>query len=452
MSSDHSAVPAKKRRVQRACDLCRRKRKACDGLRMSEHRCSTCVENGVPCTYYGAVAKRETYVQGLEARLEKTEQLLRKVSGKDAPEFGWSADSAVLGASNSLATTDVGPGVELAALTIRAMSISGPPGPHPEDLEHIQLEKDIDDLELNEHHQRFQDKSSASMLTKAVVVLRQEYEEKELHWESRRMKFWSYSPTKDKVPHEGALAFPEQDLLASLINLYFINVNLFYPVLHRPTLEKCIKDNLHTTDPDFGAVLLLVCAIGSRYSDDHSVLGPEEESLRCGWKYFDQVPQTINHFFSPPKLYHLQYYALATIFLEPSTPSACWALIGLGLRLAQDVGVHRARSRGARPTAEEELWKRGFWVLVSMDRQIAAMRCDTISWFYMKIPSELPFPHIHNPFTIPSNVPVIPYVSFYWNMSCARMHTAGIEPWKSVRQFPIGFWKTSFRSAARPIP
>ncbi|KAJ7841153.1 hypothetical protein B0H14DRAFT_3140291 [Mycena olivaceomarginata] len=58
-------------------------------------------------------------------------------------------------------------------------------------------------------------------------------------------------------------------------------------------------------------------------------------------------------------------------FLEYSTPAACWTLIGISIRLAQDVGAHRQRE--GPPTVESELWKRGFWVFVSYDRQVACL-------------------------------------------------------------------------------
>lgn len=48
-----------------------------------------------------------------------------------------------------------------------------------------------------------------------------------------------------------------------------------------------------------------------------------------------------------------------------------WILVGLGIRLAQDVGAHRAYPRGAKPSVEGELWARAFWVLVCLERQTA---------------------------------------------------------------------------------
>jgi hypothetical protein len=35
--------------------------------------------------------------------------------------------------------------------------------------------------------------------------------------------------------------------------------------------------------------------------------------------------------------------------------------VGTGIRLAQDVGVHRRETYGRKPKAVEELWKRAFW-------------------------------------------------------------------------------------------
>ncbi len=84
-------------------------------------------------------------------------------------------------------------------------------------------------------------------------------------------------------------SFPEDDLLSSLVELYFANVNIFLPLLHRPTFERSIRENLHMKDEMFGAVLLLVCAVASRYSNDIRVLLDGEESRHSsGWKWFDK--------------------------------------------------------------------------------------------------------------------------------------------------------------------
>lgn len=51
----------------------------------------------------------------------------------------------------------------------------------------------------------------------------------------------------------------------------------------------------------------------------------------------------------------------------PWHPSA-WIAIGTGIRKVQDVGAHRRRVYGRKPSVEEELWKRVFWFLIGQDR------------------------------------------------------------------------------------
>lgn len=42
-------------------------------------------------------------------------------------------------------------------------------------------------------------------------------------------------------------------------------------------------------------------------------------------------------------------------------PQGVWVHVGLGLKLAQEIGVHRRKKKEGPVTAEDELWKRAFW-------------------------------------------------------------------------------------------
>ena len=53
--------------------------------------------------------------------------------------------------------------------------------------------------------------------------------------------------------------FPPPDLLWKYVDAYFSKIHLYIPLLHRPTFEQDVKDNLHLRDPRFAAVVLLVC-------------------------------------------------------------------------------------------------------------------------------------------------------------------------------------------------
>lgn len=60
-------------------------------------------------------------------------------------------------------------------------------------------------------------------------------------------------------------------------------------------------------------------------------------------------------------------FQLSVIFLHgTSTPEPCWTMVGVGIRYAQDIGIH-LRKRHQKPSVENELWKRAFWMLVCMD-------------------------------------------------------------------------------------
>jgi hypothetical protein len=47
-------------------------------------------------------------------------------------------------------------------------------------------------------------------------------------------------------------------------------------------------------------------------------------------------------------------------------------MVGVGLRLVQDVGRHRKRLYSNTDLAESEHWRRAFWVLVVLDRLMSA--------------------------------------------------------------------------------
>ena len=62
--------------------------------------------------------------------------------------------------------------------------------------------------------------------------------------------------------------FPPQDLLDSLVELYFRNVNDVTPLLHEPTFRKDVAEGLHCRRGEFGAIVLLVCANAARFTRD----------------------------------------------------------------------------------------------------------------------------------------------------------------------------------------
>ena len=65
---------------------------------------------------------------------------------------------------------------------------------------------------------------------------------------------------------------------------------------------------------------------------------------------------------APSSVTHQNPLQLTATFLSSSNrPQGCWTVIGLGLRMAQDVGAHRKKMYGATPSVDDELWRRAVW-------------------------------------------------------------------------------------------
>lgn len=108
--------------------------------------------------------------------------------------------------------------------------------------------------------------------------------------------------------------YPDDDLLQSLVFVYFDKFNPFYPVLHQPTFRRLLDAREHIHNSDFGMTVLLVCALASIYSNDPRVMMPGDTSnLSAGWRFFSQVPLHRNKLIYKSGLYDLQYFAVSEI-------------------------------------------------------------------------------------------------------------------------------------------
>ncbi|KAK7052653.1 Zn(2)-C6 fungal-type domain-containing protein [Favolaschia claudopus] len=410
----HEAHRGKKRRLQRACDVCRRRKSRCDGSQVAGDRCTTCTDANLECTYIESTTKRpppKSYVDSLESRLQHSEALVRQLRAELASTPYSTSDSArssnsppdttgTSDTSSTLSTSSQPLDGSTASLFIMRTALRSlaapPPPPHADDLEHIDLVRKLEKLSvgmMREH--RFIGKSSGAMLVKAAIDLKADVKREEreealaqspvpsiedkdksgseddgVAWTSRRLQYWQWKPWENTTRRTHDFKFPPAELMAELIGLYFTHQNIYLPLLHRPTFERNVSEGLHLRDDGFAATVLLVCAIGSRWSGDPGIVAA---GLARGWDWFDQVPLVGNHLFGQATLYDLQYYCLAVMFLDGSSaPQACWTLIGVGLRLAQDIGVHRRKARIEIPTVEGELYRRAFWILCYLDRMVSS--------------------------------------------------------------------------------
>ncbi|KAK0191438.1 fungal-specific transcription factor domain-containing protein [Armillaria mellea] len=343
-----------------------------EGDRQSNQRCKNCISNDVDCTYIAATKmipyrhSSKEYIEDLERRLEKTRKVLRKFLPDAVIE------EEMVGKNQNQKYQK----------------------PKHTVTEHVSESADVlanddtvfdDDSELDEADRLSQmavggpdvknfGKSSNISFTSTALKVKQELgipSIKPFQPPSNQLwvNLWSRK-YNDVDVHHYDYTFPEHDLLESLVELYFIHINRFWPLLHRPTFERSLAAALHRTDRAFAAIVLTVCANGARFSDDPRVrVDRDELPYRHGWKWFIQVHRV--SVLRTPNLYDLQKCVLSVFYVEGFAAHCSWTMLGTAMRMAQDLGAHRKQRPGKLPITEEELLKRAFWVLVCMDRIIS---------------------------------------------------------------------------------
>lgn len=129
--------------------------------------------------------------------------------------------------------------------------------------------------------------SSNSILFAAA----QEYcasQNKELGSDKMRPKFWMDNERMAEEKQDDALPpilpsdYPAD--LDNLIELFFKNVNDYFPLLHKVTFTTQLL--YRKLDKSFAGVVMLVCAIASKFSDNPSTLSPTYDKLFAGRQFY----------------------------------------------------------------------------------------------------------------------------------------------------------------------
>ncbi|KAJ7653333.1 fungal-specific transcription factor domain-containing protein [Mycena polygramma] len=337
------------RRIRGSCDACKRQKIRCDSSQMRGNRCTPCVNAGLDCTHSDRMKTElaNGYVSALETRVDKMEKFLAKllpgIDFTEQFENGNQVEPFLRQEDERLPRND-------------------------EDNEI--LSESFSELKLNPYNRFFGNSSGAQLLQ--TVLNFQKHSTGVEPPQFTRPEFWTPAPWILPPPVDiPPYTFPDADLLAALVDLYFEKFNPFWPLLHRPTFDRKLTNELHLRDPGFASVLLMVCSLGARHSDDPRVLldGVDSHFFQsAGWKWHSQVRVIPKHLLpTGPDLYELQTIALSALYHQVISPTTiCWYQIGVGLRRAQDVGAHRRRNQ-PRPAAEHEEWKRVFWVLLCLE-------------------------------------------------------------------------------------
>ncbi|RXW21403.1 hypothetical protein EST38_g4459 [Candolleomyces aberdarensis] len=252
-----------------------------------------------------------------------------------------------------------------------------------DDLSHVALAERLKKMQMYSITDRFFGRSSLFSFAQQAVEVRNEANGTPnpcAFLRNRRPYFWNMRDWETEFVHKTSppvYVFPEPDLLDSLIALFFERVHPLYPAVHRQTFERGVRDKTHLSDPQFGKVVMTLCALASRYSNDPRVFFDKnhaqgDEGSSAGWKYIVQVPFWEPSLYDRTSMHDLQFFALAAMyFVGSSMPQASFHIVGLAIRLAQERGLHRRKGR-VRPTIEELTETRTFWCLIATDRLVSS--------------------------------------------------------------------------------
>ena len=203
----------------------------------------------------------------------------------------------------------------------------------PDDLDDLDdLARVVSGMDINKPYPHFIGRSNSAALANVAFQAYRGSNAMNSRMEEERKEFWAANPVSHlslfpsslpfnpsnqwEIPEDPIKrrhTFPPSDLLKSLINHYFSSVNAFLPLLHRPTFERSIALQLHHTDDDFATIVLLVCALAARYSDDERVkLAGFDDWHSSGWSWYNQVEAHRRSYYNTrsPTLYDLQFYCV----------------------------------------------------------------------------------------------------------------------------------------------
>jgi hypothetical protein len=383
-----SAPIQKRRRVTRACDECRRKKIKCDG----KQPCTHCSVYSYECTYDKPSNRRRNpapqYIEALEGRLQRAETLLRKfmpdVDLAD-PNLDPSVQQEFVNREQARAraakmpTTANAPPSSSSSNDAQLMSMIDSAG-----------QLDIDDkggwdfhgissgtVFLKRMKDHFRGKLGPS--TKLSFLPRQEKP--------------SGLTTLDPPTPAGMSPFssvsnyaelPPKDVTRNLCYYSLSCATCLVRIVHVPSFyEKLDKiydrplDSLNSEETHFLGLVYSVLALGCMYNtldgSSPSKL-PYGEAMDEGMKYYKSARSLLQDITECRDLTSLQALLFIILFLQAtSNLSACYSFVGMALRSALRMGLHRHLQHEQIDTVEDETRRRVFYVIRQMDIYVSTL-------------------------------------------------------------------------------
>lgn len=384
-SHGKSAVPMqKRRRVTRACDECRRKKIKCDG----KQPCTHCTVYSYDCTFDQPSNRRRNpvpaYVEALEARVHLAEGLIRMI----APSLDLN-DPALEIAVRHGYIPGLKPSAQNAAQDAKT-PLTGQSGPQKTAQKHgNKTETDLESMiqavgqiDLDENgNWDYRGHSSGLSFIKRMREHLGDLMGPDTgptpFIKTRKTSQITNSPRSASIESpmdsSGTMSdLPPEQVARELCGYAVNKQSVLLRVVHAPSFWKSFQ-RIYTTPPDrftnedhkFTILFYSALALGTVY-------GPQESStydsvVDKGFQYFRTARQMMD-MVDIRDLTSIQAVTFMIMFLQTSSRlTQCYSYIGVALRAAIRMGLHRSFPEKRFNPLEAELRKRVFWSLRKLD-------------------------------------------------------------------------------------
>ncbi|KAG6014239.1 hypothetical protein E4U43_006772, partial [Claviceps pusilla] len=391
VSSDPNAPSQpmqKRRRVTRACDECRRKKIKCDG----KQPCTHCSVYSYECTYDKPSNRRRNpapqYIEALESRLQRAETLLRKFM----PDV-------------DLADPNLDPAVQQEFYTREQARTNGSKArPNMADVADtgdaklMTMIDSIGQLDLDDKGGwDFHGTSSG-----AVFLKRMKEHFRGMLGPVTKAPFLSRSERTSgltaldaQVPGEPCASsifssvsqfpqLPAKDVTRKLCYYSLSCATCLVRIIHIPSFYERLErvydqpvETLSQEDTHFLGLVHAVIALGCMYNnleDSNPASGGYKLAIEEGLKYYRAAKSLLADLADCRDIVSLQALLFMTLFLQAtSNLSACYSYVGIALRSALRIGLHRHLEHEKIGVIEQEVRKRVFYVIRQMDIYVSTM-------------------------------------------------------------------------------
>ncbi|KAL9016186.1 MAG: hypothetical protein Q9185_006459 [Variospora sp. 1 TL-2023] len=402
---------AKRRRIARACDMCRKKKIKCDGKMPA---CSHCINYKTECIFTHVEKKRAPpkgakYIEGLENRLGRMEALLKLsglLSDEDVDRTDLGTLEKKLADKTSSKSSEVSPANSPPSLTIsQPPPIPSPhtPGPQvnkmpspqssaasPKQTEAKKPEEEVEALSdmmcslvtNNLGETRYIGSSSGFSIfsPKGISWISEKTGDNSFHdmiskaaADDTKWVYWRPEIFSDMFARRTFMSLPPKHEALSLCKDFFDNFNLMFPLFHEPTFMHLVEKQ-YSRQPYEGsgwwASFNIALAIAHRIRVMSNLVSQEEDNK--AWMYLKNAMGVLTELtMRNSDLLSVQaLLGMAMFLLGTPNPQPSFFLVAAAIRLASSIGLHKRGSGFNLNPVEVEQRKRVFWIGYILDKDI----------------------------------------------------------------------------------